>query len=140
VARIEDTPLTALQLHQATLHVDPRRVLHSIPSWSSGFTIRAKSGMILAEPKIQLKDLNIEGTCDTCARGKLRATGSRHTSHQRDNCRRPACPHCCTRVGGRTARGDTEPAFSAICRNGPQQHLTVLVRREARSLATIATW
>jgi hypothetical protein len=88
VARIEDTPLTALQLHQATLHVDPRRVLHSIPSWSSGFTIRAKSGMILAEPKIQLKDLNIEGTCDTCARGKLRATGSRHTSHQRDNCRR----------------------------------------------------
>jgi hypothetical protein len=87
VARIEDTPLTALQLHQATLHVDPRRVLHSIPSWS-GFSIRAKSGMILAEPKIQLKDLNIEGTCDTCARGKLKATGSRHTSHQRDNCRR----------------------------------------------------
>jgi hypothetical protein len=87
VALLENTPLTAQQLHQATLHVDPRRVLHSIPSWS-GFSIRAKSGLILAEPKIQLKDLNIEGTCDTCARGKLRATGSRHTSHQRDNCRR----------------------------------------------------
>ena len=87
VALLENTPLTAQQLHQATLHVDPRKVLRSIPSWS-GFTIRAKSGTILAEPKIQLKDLNIEGTCDTCARGKLRATGSRHTSHQRDNCRR----------------------------------------------------
>jgi hypothetical protein len=87
VALLENTPLTAQQLHQATLHVDPRRVLRSIPSWS-GFTIRAKSGTILAEPKIQLKDLNIETTCDTCARGKLKATGSRHTSHQRDNCRR----------------------------------------------------
>ena len=87
VALLENTPLTAEQLHQATLHVDPRRVLRSIPSWS-GFTIRAKSGTILAEPKIQLKDLNIETTCDTCARGKLKATGSRHTSHQRDNCRR----------------------------------------------------
>ena len=88
VARLEDTPLTAKQLHQATLHVDPRRVLQSIPSWSSGLTIRAKSGVILAAPKIQLRDLQIEGTCDTCARGKLKATGSSHTSHQRDDCRR----------------------------------------------------
>jgi hypothetical protein len=87
VARLENTPLTAQQLHQATLHVDPKRVLRSIPSWS-GFTIKAASGTVLSAPKIQLRDLRIEGTCDTCARGKLKATGSSHTSHQRDNCRR----------------------------------------------------
>ena len=69
------------QLHMACGHVDPQLILDSIPSWID-FKLKAKQG-ILTAGSIKLADLQIEGTCHSCARGRTDASSSRHTAHQR---------------------------------------------------------
>ena len=69
------------QLHMACGHVDPQLILDSIPSWID-FKLKAKQGVLTAG-SIKLADLQIEGTCHSCARGRTDATSSRHTAHQR---------------------------------------------------------
>jgi hypothetical protein len=69
------------QLHMACGHVDPQLILDSIPSWID-FKLQAKQGVLTAG-SIKLADLQIEGTCHSCARGRTDASSSRHTAHQR---------------------------------------------------------
>jgi hypothetical protein len=73
--------LDAQQLHMACGHVDPQLILDSIPSWID-FKLQAKQGVLTAG-SIKLADLQIEGTCHSCARGRTDASSSRHTAHQR---------------------------------------------------------
>jgi hypothetical protein len=81
IPRLDKVALTAQKLHQACLHVAPQRILDSIPGWTD-FRLTAANGRILSGSDVRLSDLQIDGTCHECIRGRSDAPPSRHSAQQ----------------------------------------------------------